>query len=163
GHRRDAGAAGLIAAGRCAAARRLNALAQTHAGNPVVAPATMPIRPEVLKMPSRDSSTSRRESGPAPGDRICIPPAVAAAFPPLWTAVLTRLGSGAALPADEVEPWARAVNLAQLLVQWIDAGLCRCRRSEGAAIGGFVEGAIAPAVLAWIESACAVEPAAEVE
>ncbi len=95
-------------------------------------------------------------------ERLCIPPAVAEAFPPIWTAVLTRLGSGAALPADEVEPWARAVSLAQLLVQWIDAGLCRCQRSEGAAVGGFVEGAVAPAVLAWIESACGAAQAAEV-
>src|SRR5579885_2458889 len=113
-------------------------------------------------MPVQESRSSGPEAVPAM-ERLCVPAAVAAAFPPVWTAVLTRLGSGAALPADEVEPWARAVNLAQLLVQWIDAGLCRCRRSEGAAIGGFVEGAIAPAVLAWIESACAVEPAAEVE
>lgn len=112
-------------------------------------------------MPVQESRSSGPEAVPAT-ERLCVPAAVAAAFPPVWTAVLTRLGSGATLPADEVEPWARAVSLAQLLVQWIDAGLCRCQRSEGAAVGGFVEGSIAPAVLAWIESACGAAQGAEV-
>lgn len=112
-------------------------------------------------MPSHAPSERSRELDPAAAERVCIPPAVVAAFPPVWTAVLTRLGSGAALPANEIEPWARAVSLAQMLVQWIDAGLCRCRRSEGAAVGGFVEGAVAPAVLAWIEAACGAVPATE--
>lgn len=118
---------------------------------------------EVLEMRSHDACSGSREATVGATDRICLPPAAEAAFPPIWTAVLTRLGSGAGLPADEVEPWARAVSLAQMLVQWIDAGLCRCQRSEGAAIGGFVEGAVAPAVLAWLEAAGAAAPSAEVQ
>ena len=112
-------------------------------------------------MPKPRSAINRHALSTAAPRRFCVPPAVEGAFPPVWTAVLTRLGSGAAVPAHEVEPWARAVSLAQMLVQWIDAGLCRCQRSEGGAIGGFVEGAVAPAVLAWLEAASAAGGDAE--
>ncbi|HEY7294147.1 MAG TPA: hypothetical protein VH916_03855 [Dehalococcoidia bacterium] len=89
-------------------------------------------------------------------------PSGAALLPPVWTAVLARLGSGASLPVDEIEPWARAVTLAQLLVQQTDAVLGDGRPQMGAAIAGLVARSVAPAVLAWLETAPAVETVTEV-
>ncbi len=82
-------------------------------------------------------------------------------LPPIWAAVLTRLGSGAALPAGEIEPWARAVTLAELLVRQIDAGLGRGRPTAETGIGGVVAGAIAPAVLAWLAPGSGAETTGE--
>ncbi|HLZ69574.1 MAG TPA: hypothetical protein VKV26_06635 [Dehalococcoidia bacterium] len=112
-------------------------------------------------MQTNDSALNGERRDRAAAELLRLPPAAEAAFPPLWTLVLTRLGSGATLPASEIEPWARAVSLAVSLVRQIDAGLCHCRRVDSGLIGGLVAGAIAPAVLAWLDQEPAAEPHTE--